>query len=183
MSVCFGLFSHFKSFPLLQSHTNIYDAKDFTQQNYLSIVYDCRTSAAPGFSQGYHVCQDHKQLNLLIPANSSSPELFTSPNGYFETSGRIAGMAAVEWWNPRVISPEFWATLSKPTFPLQAVSPPCQHCSGWGWQSCRAPATFCCGNQVPQAGRVLALLSVTDAGANDDPVTNSNHLTVVYFPF
>lgn len=27
---------------------------------------------------------------------------------------------------------------------------------------------------------MLALFSVTDAGANDDPVTNSNHLTVVY---
>lgn len=97
VSICFGLFSHFKSFPLLQSHTNICDAKFFTQQSYPSIAYDCRTGAEPGLS---HVCQHHKQLNLLIPANSSSPELFPSPDRYFEMSGTIAGIAAVDSWNP-----------------------------------------------------------------------------------
>lgn len=96
MSACFGFFSHFKVFLLLERHTNVYDAKYFTQQNYSSTVYDCRTSVAPGFSQGYHVCQDHKQSNTLIPGNSPSPELFTSPNRHFKMSGRIAGMAAVE---------------------------------------------------------------------------------------
>lgn len=49
----------------------------------------------------------------------------------------------------------------------------------------RTTATFMCGNQVPQAGKciVFVLFGATDARANDEIVTNSNHLIAVSFPF
>lgn len=68
------------------------------------------------------------------------------------------------------------------TFPLQAVPHASIAQAGDGRTAgLLLPAFAVEIKDLRQA--VLPLFSVTDAGASDDPVTNSNHLSVVYFPF
>lgn len=159
---------------------HICDAKYFTQQNYLSRPCDYRANTMCVFSQGFQICQDHKQLSLSISRNFPSPKYFSSPKTLIETSRRTAGMVNTKLWNPEFIYIAFWETLSENIFSLQPVT----HASFALAGLAEAPSTFNCGNQVSQAGklRALALFSVFGARENNDTVTNSNHLIIVYFP-